>query len=154
MHAMNRRHLLATLAAAPAGLLLAGPALAERPAISAPGGIAIRGADPVAYFTEGRYTPGRPEHALLWRGAVWHFDREETMAEFERNPNAYSPQFGGYCAYAMSHGIISQGDPRIFLVDRGALYLCNSTFAMARFRRDVPGRLAAALLNWPAVLGG
>jgi hypothetical protein len=151
---MNRRHLLATLAAAPAGLLLAGPALAERPAIFAPGGIAIGGADPVAYFTEGRYVPGRPEHALLWRGAIWHFHREETLAEFERNPNAYSPQFGGYCAYAMSHGIISQGDPHIFLVDRGALYLCNSSVAMVRFRSDLPAHLAAALANWPAVLGG
>lgn len=149
---MNRRQILATLATAPAALLLAGPALADRPAISAPDGIAIRGADSVAYFTDGGYVPGRPENALLWRGAVWHFDRAETMAEFERNPNAYSPRFGGYCAYAMSHGIISQGDPRIYLVDRGALYLCNSGFAMARFRRDLPRRLAAALGNWPDVL--
>jgi hypothetical protein len=151
---MIRRHFLAALAGAPAAALLAAPARAETPDICAPGGLALRGADPVAYFTEGAYLPGRPDHALMWRGAVWQFDRPDTMMAFEMNPTAFAPQFGGYCAFAMAHGVISTCDPRAFLVRDDALYLCSSPLAMAGFRMDVPGNVVAARANWPAILGG
>jgi hypothetical protein len=150
---MNRRHALAALAAVPAALMLPRAVQAGRPeAICAPDGVALRGADTVAYFTDDMLVHGRSDHALLWRGAVWHFDRAETMTAFEMDPVAYCPQFGGYCALAMSYGMITDSDPRAFLVHDGALYLCSSPLAMARLRRDVPGRLDAARANWPAVL--
>jgi hypothetical protein len=153
--AMNRRHALATLAGAPVATLLPGAVLADPVSpICAPHDLAMRGADVVAYFTDGAHLPGRPEHALKWRGAVWQFDRVETMAAFEMDPLAYSPQFGGYCTLAMSFGMISPCDPDAFLVHDGALYLCSSPLAMIGLRRDIPGRIAAARANWPAVLDG
>jgi hypothetical protein len=152
---MNRRVALATIAAAPAALLLPHAVQAgNTDAICAPSGLALRGADTVAYFSDGTHLQGQADHALMWRGAIWHFDRTETMAAFEMDPLAYCPQFGGYCALAMSYGMISNCDPRAFLVHDGALYLCSSPLAMARLRRDVPGRLAAARANWPAILDG
>jgi hypothetical protein len=152
---MNRRHALATLAGAPVAAMLPRTAVADphRP-VCAPHGVALRGADVVAYFTDGAHLPGRPELALMWRGAVWRFDRVETMAAFEMDPLAFCPQFGGYCTLAMSFGMISPCDPEAFLVHDGALYLCSSPLAMMLLRRDIPGRIAAARANWPAVLDG
>lgn len=152
---LNRRRALATLAGASAAALLPRVAAAEPGnVICAPQGVALRGADVVAYFTEGAHLPGRPDLALMWRGSVWRFGRAETMTAFEMDPLAYVPQFGGYCTLAMSYGQISPCDPNAFLLHDGALYLCSSPLAMMRLQRDVPGRIAAAHANWPAVLDG
>jgi len=138
----------------PAALALPRAAQAGPSPISAPDGLALRGADVVAYVTDGTYLPGRSENALMWRGAVWLFDRTETMAAFEMDPNAFCPQFGGYCAYAMGHGLVNHGDPRSWLAHDGALYLCSSPLALAGFMGDLPRNLAAARANWPAILDG
>jgi hypothetical protein len=151
---MIRRQFIATLAATPLAAALPRPVLAGESPICAKDGLAIGGADAVAYFTDDAYVPGRPDHALMWRGAVWLFDRTETMAAFEMDPTAWCPQFGGYCAYAMSRGIISHSDPSPWLVEDGALYLCTTLLARSLLRRDLPGNLAAARASWPAVLGG
>lgn len=151
---MTRRHVVASFATLTAALAVPGRARADVAEISALDGVAIRGADPVAYFARDGFVPGKREHALLWRGALWLFAQAGSMAAFELDPLAFSPQFGGYCALAMGHGVISQGDPRAFLVQDGALYLCSSPLAMARFREDVPRNVLAARANWPAILGG
>jgi hypothetical protein len=149
---MKRRRLLAALAVAPGTLVLPGPARADLPAISAHDGVAIRGADCVSYFSEGRHRQGLPDLAIRWRGAIWLFSRPETMAAFEMNPTAYSPQFGGYCALAMAFGKLSDGNPDAFLLHEGALYLFASSSALSQAEGDVGSTLAAARANWPAVL--
>jgi hypothetical protein len=148
---LPRRALLAML---PAALVVPQAARAGQPAISAPDGLALRGADPVAYVLDGAHVPGRSDHGLMWRGAVWLFDRTETMTAFEMDPTAYCPDFGGYCAFAMSHGMIVDGDPRAWLLHDGAVYLCSSPLALAGLRRDLAGNIAAARANWPAILDG
>jgi YHS domain-containing protein len=59
-------------------------------------GVAIKGYDPVAYFTEGRAVKGKKEFELKWQGAMWHFSNAANKDKFTDNPQAYAPQYGGF----------------------------------------------------------
>lgn len=142
-------------AAGPVGALpqpLAAAALAVPVArVFAPAGLALNGHDPVAYFVEGRAVPGQPGLALRWRGAVWRFASPANLAAFEANPTAYAPQFGGYCAYAMSRGAALPGDPQAFAVLDGRLYLAHNREVLRLFAADPGPVIEAALRLWPAL---
>lgn len=126
---------------------------AEGRSVAAVQGLAIGGYDPVAYFTEGRAVPGRQDHALKWRGAVWLFVSSDTMLAFEMNPRAYAPRFGGYCADALAaEGRLTPGDPRLFVIDDGRLYLLGSAAARDRWRHDADALAEQAQAHWPGVL--
>jgi YHS domain-containing protein len=60
------------------------------------GGVAIKGYDPVAYFTEGKPLEGKAEFEVEWKGAKWRFASAEHLAMFKADPEAYAPQYGGY----------------------------------------------------------
>lgn len=62
-------------------------------------GKAIRGYDPVAFFTEFKPVKGKDSLAFEWNGATWNFSTEKNLNQFKTNPEMYAPQFGGYCAY-------------------------------------------------------
>ncbi len=147
----RRSLLLAALAIPVAGTILR-PALAREPEVFATGGIAISGYDPVAYFTEGLAVKGSPEHALVWRGATWHFASPATMERFEMNPHAYAPRYGGYCAYGMTKGTVAPTAPDAFALSGGRLYLTYSTEVLAIWSADVEGNVARADAYWPTVL--
>jgi hypothetical protein len=149
----TRRSLLAALGAAPLALALARPALAQTAPVYAENGIAIDGTDPVAYFTEGRPVAGRPEHALMWRGATWRFVSEENRAAFEADPEAHAPQYGGWCAWAVAEGYTASTMPDAWRIVDGKLYLNFSRGVQRRWERDIPGNIARADANWPGVLG-
>lgn len=153
-NAMNRRRILGTMSLLPLAMLSPRSAWAAFPPVCSADGIAIGGADPVCYFTEGGYVPGRPEHATLWRGAFWRFSGRTTQTLFEMNPLAYCPQFGGYCTQAVAGGKLADGDPTMFLLHAGAVFFCMSRFELGRMQRDIDATIAAARRNWPAVLGG
>jgi hypothetical protein len=149
----DRRRLILTALAAPALALLPRAARAETPEIFAPDGVALGGTDPVAYFTEGRPVRGRPEHALIWRGATWHFASAANRAAFEADPRAHAPQFGGWCAWAVAEGYTAPTDPGAWAIEGGRLYLNFDRRVQRRWERDIPGHIARAEANWPAVLG-
>ncbi len=111
-------------------------------------GIAIEGADPVAYFTDGQYVQGSPEFAYDWEGASWHFASEENRAAFAENPDKYAPQYGGWCAYAAARGALAPIDPEAWTVYEGKLYLNFNKRVRARWKTDIPGEIARADTNW------
>lgn len=151
---LTRRTLLtAAVAAAPAAAFLTRPAMAAEPEVFSEGGIAIRGADPVAFFTEGAPVTGSPDHALMWNGTTWHFASAENMELFIADPSAYAPQYGGYCAFAMASGYIASTVPEAWTVHEGKLYLNYSTSIRGRWERDIPGNIEKADANWPTALG-
>ena len=59
-------------------------------------GVAIKGYDPVAYFTEEKPVRGREEFSFEWKGARWLFASKEHRDLFEKDPEKYAPQYGGY----------------------------------------------------------
>ena len=147
---LTRRTALGLIAATP---LFARPAFAASPEVFAIDGVAIRGADPVAFFTEGAPVIGSADHALMWKGAAWHFTSAENMAKFEADPAAYAPQYGGYCAFAASKGAVATTVPEAWTVYEDKLYLNYSTNVRSIWLQDVPGNIALADGNWPGILG-
>lgn len=116
------------------------------------GGVAVKGYDPVAYFVEGKPVKGSGKYAHKWMGAKWHFSSAENRDSFAKNPEKYAPQYGGYCAYAVSQGATADIDPHVWKIVNGKLYLNLSPSVGRIWRRDIPGYIALADKNWPAVL--
>ncbi len=146
---LTRRQLITSLALTP---VLASPALAAKPEVYAENGIAIDGTDAVAYFTQGEPVTGSAAHSIMWKGAEWRFSSAENLALFEANPDAYAPQYGGYCAWAVSEGSIASTVPEAWAIENGKLYLNFSRRIQRRWNRDIPGNIARGDANWPDVL--
>ncbi|NJN31270.1 MAG: YHS domain-containing protein [Synechococcales cyanobacterium RM1_1_8] len=115
-------------------------------------GIAIRGADPVAYFMAAAYVPGSSEFTHDWQGATWQFSSAENRDAFAANPEAYAPQYGGFCAYAVSQGSTAPVEPEAWKIVDGKLYLNLNKKIQQRWEQDIPGYIASANQNWPGVL--
>lgn len=129
-------------------LLAAGAALALEP-IYAQRGVAIRGYDPVAYFTETRPVQGVQAHTLQWNGAQWRFASQNNLEAFRKNPTRYAPQYGGYCAWAVSNNYTASTDPHAWTVVDGKLYLNYSLRVRARWSQNIPRRIKQGDANWP-----
>jgi len=149
---ISRRSLLAAAAAAPAAAMFARPAMAASPPVFIHSGVAIRGADPVAFFTEGDAVTGSAEHALDWGEATWHFASSQNLEAFVNDPEAYAPQYGGYCAFALSRGSIATSVPEAWTIHEGKLYLNYSINVRQVWSEDIPGNIRKADANWPGVL--
>lgn len=145
----NRRRILIALP-----LLAVFPHLtfAKTPAVYAEDGVAVDGTDVVAYFTEGRPVAGKAAFSHDWNGATWWFSSAANRDAFAANPEAYAPQYGGYCAYAVSEGYTASTTPKAWRVEDGKLYLNYSRRVQRIWERDIPGRITRADANWPAVL--
>jgi YHS domain-containing protein len=115
-------------------------------------GVAINGYDPVAYFTDAEPVAGDEAITTEWNGAVWRFASEDNKAAFVANPEKYAPQYGGYCAWAVSKGYTAKTDPRAWSVVDGKLYLNYSPGVQTQWKQDVPGNIAKGDANWPKVL--
>jgi hypothetical protein len=143
------------LAVATLTLLAAGcVGTAERtaiPAVNAEGGLAVKGYDPVAYFTSGKPTPGSDRFTADWEGARYRFASAENRDRFIAAPETYAPQYGGYCAYAISINRIADIDPDEWAVVDGKLYLNNNAVAQALWSVDRRGSIAAGDQYWAAV---
>ena len=109
---------------------------------------AIRGFDAVAYHTEQRPVKGDPAHAFTYNDAVWHFSSEQNLAMFSEHPERYAPQYGGYCAYAMSNGWVVSTDPDAWHIRGDKLYLNYSLGVRKTWLKDVPGYVAEADNHW------
>ena len=130
-------------------VLVTSAASAIEPVFSTTFGGAIRGYDPVAYFTEGRPVEGTSAHRYEWKGAAWSFASAANRAAFEADPEKYAPRYGGYCAWAVSQGYTASIDPEAWRIVDGALYLNYSLDVQERWAKDIPGNIARAEANWP-----
>lgn len=149
----TRRSVIALLASAPALFALGQPVFASsKPPVFQKDGVAINGFDPVAYFTQSAPVEGSSEYTVDYMGAEFRFATAENADLFKANPEAYAPQYGGYCAYAVSKGGTAKTDPDAWTVYDGKLYLNFNRTVRGIWGRDIPGNIAKADANWPDVL--
>jgi len=148
------RRSVAKLFCALALTLAANPAAALDPVYSNWRDLAIRGTDPVAYFTEGRPVEGSSEHSLEYLEATWYFASAANKAAFEADPEKYTPQFGGYCAWAVSQGYTASVDPEAWTIVDDKLYLNYSKKVMKTWLADRDSLIAKANKNWPGLRDG
>ncbi len=135
-----------------AALLFSLPALAAKDQVFFTEAGAIRGYDPVAYFTEKRPVKGDPGITHSWNGATWYFSNQESRAVFVSAPEKYAPAYGGYCAYAVANGYTATTDPDAWSVVNGRLYLNFSQGVKQRWEKNISGYIKKADVNWPEVL--
>ena len=114
-------------------------------------GLALRGYDPVSYFTTNKPQPGVAAHAHTYKGSTFHFATEENRKLFAADPGKYAPQFGGFCAFGASRGYKVSTQPDAFAVVNGKLYLNYNTDIRKQWQSDVPGNIAKAEATWPEV---
>ncbi len=131
-----------------------GKAQAVEPIYSSFLGGAINGYDPVAYFTEGKPVKGKREFQFKWMGATWSFASAENRDRFQKDPEKYAPQYGGYCAWAVSHGYTASINPDVWKIVDGRLYLNYNRSVQRKWERDIPGHIAKGNQNWPNILKG
>jgi YHS domain-containing protein len=114
--------------------------------------LAAGGYDVTAYFTDGKPVRGSAKHELMLHGVTWRFASEDNKARFQVNPAAYAPQFGGYCAWAVSQGYLASGDPEQWKVVDGKLYLNFNARAKELWEADQADAIKRGHANWPTVL--
>jgi len=147
-----RRRIFITVFALGAALFFACSSQAVPPVNVTEEGVAIKGYDPVAYFTRGEPAEGSAEFEYEWQGARWRFTSAEHMEIFKAEPEKYAPQYGGYCAYAVSRGTTADIDPYAWTIVNGKLYLNLNKGVRRVWEKDIPGNIRKADENWPAVL--
>lgn len=114
--------------------------------------VAVGGYDVVAYFTDGRPMRGSMQHRFTHRGYEYRFASAEHLAAFRADPARYLPQYGGYCAWAVSQGYTASGDPTNWRVVNGRLYLNYNDEIQRRWEQDIAGHIRRGDANWPGVL--
>ena len=130
------------------------PVLALDPIFTNFFGHAIRGYDPVAYFKEGKPVEGDSDFQYEWKDAKWYFASQENLDMFVQSPESYAPQYGGYCAWAVSQGYTASIDPEAWTIHEGKLYLNYSKGVQKQWLQDVPGNIIKGDKNWPELLEG
>jgi YHS domain-containing protein len=115
-------------------------------------GVGIQGHDPVAYFTDNRAVKGDAQFQSKVGGVTYYFASAENKAAFDANPAKYEPQFGGFCAWAVSQSYTAPIDPNAFHIVNGRLLLQYSLKVRKDFSADTEGNLKKADSNWPSIV--
>lgn len=115
-------------------------------------GIAIKGYDPVAYFTMNQPLKGSKEFSVDWNGATWRFANQDHLDLFRAQPEKYAPQYGGYCAWAVSQNKTASIDPDAWKIVDGKLYLNYSLDIQETWEADTDGNIKKADANWPNLI--
>ena len=132
-----------------AGTALAGSQVA--PLNTDKKGLALHGYDAVSYFEQDKPQPGSETFAYTFMGATWRFVSAENRKQFAQNHEMYLPQFGGYCAKAVSENDTADVDPLAYKIVNGKLYLNYDLKVQKLWEKDIPGRIAKAEVNWPGL---
>ncbi len=114
-------------------------------------GLAIRGYDPVAYFTVGKPTKGEAGFSAKHDGATYRFASAANRDAFVKDPAKYVPAFGGFCAMGAVFEKKLDGDPGLWRIVDGKLYLNVGEPAQKRWLEDIPGNITKAGRNWPNI---
>ena len=114
--------------------------------------LAVSGYDPVAYFQEGKPVRGNDRFTVTWNGATWRFASAANQDKFRADPKKFAPQYGGYCAWAVSQGYTASTDPEAWHIANGKLYLNYSKSVQSQWQQDIPGNIKKGDANWPDVL--
>ncbi len=134
------------------------PAVAQRPEIHQSGlaefgsDLAVGGYDAVAYHTQSLAVPGNPNYRVSWKDAEWRFASAENRDLFVKAPETYAPQFGGYCAFTVAYGSTAPGNPKVFTLANGKLYLNLNTSVQATWVQDQQSLIKRAEANWPQLI--
>lgn len=116
-------------------------------------GFALSGFDPVAYHTRSKPSPGKEGLEHRWGGAVWQFINTGNRDAFAAHPKIYAPRFAGYDALALSNGIIVKGNPIIWAIYKGRVYLFQDIENLTAWRGSREKITGLAQKKWTRLSG-
>jgi YHS domain-containing protein len=114
----------------------------------------LDGHDVVSYFTEGRHRLGVAAHSSVYKGVTLRFASAEHKSKFDATPEAYFPQFGGFCANGIVYGIPWGGDADTWLIVSGKLYIFGGQGSKKGFELDTAGNIKLAEKYWAQEISG
>ncbi|MEM6739504.1 MAG: YHS domain-containing (seleno)protein [Pseudomonadota bacterium] len=129
-------------------------------AYTAANGFAVSGYDVVAYFDldqapVGSEQPlavaGRSDITADYDGATYAFSSEENRDRFLANPTSFAPQYDGHCAYGVAQGGKVPGNPNLWRILDGKLYLNITKNVVGFWEEDIPGNLQKSEVNWTSI---
>ena len=148
MFGATRRDFLIMVSA----LALAKPAMAEGAGISTgKTGIAIQGYDTRAYWSKGMAEPGSQTFVVTWRDTPWHFASRAEADQFAADHASFAPQFCGFCTIAMSFKKVVDGDPEVWRIFEGGLYLFARPVGGKAFDKGQVEMIAKAQAHWDSL---
>jgi len=115
-------------------------------------GYAIDRYDPVAYFTEGRPVRGSKALTATYKGVKYAFSSKANRARFSADPEKYTPQYGGYCAYGVVHGSKSDIDPEVWEIVDGRLYFLINPGTMSIWKRKKRANISVGNKAWMKII--
>lgn len=135
-------------------LFLAAPLLAQTKTLVNVdrNGVALQGYDPVAFFTDHKPVKGKMEFKSVYHGGTYYFASAEAKADFDKDPAKFEPEFGGFCAFGVSHNKLAKIDPEAFQIVDGHLMLQYSKSVQTEFNKDTQGNLTRARANWSGLV--
>jgi len=112
-------------------------------------GVTLHGHDPVAYFDQGAAVMGSDEHTFEWRDAVWHFSSAGNRQRFVDSPEEFAPQFGNFCAFAVSKGFTADIMADAWHIEGANLYVFADKNVRDEWVATLPdGSLQRSTENW------
>ncbi len=154
---MKLRNLMIVAAALAAPIAVIAPAQADGGVFVGVEGanVAVSGYDTVSYFQgSGKPVKGSAKYKVKYDGAVWHFSSQSNADAFKENPAKFAPQYGGHCAWAMSRGSLAPGDPTLYKVHDGKLYLNFNRDVQSTWLGDIEGFIAKSDPAWTKIPDG
>lgn len=138
----------AVLACGALVLLLAGCSTMNVSDTSRHDNVLLRGFDPVAYFTLNKATPGSPDITARYHGVIVYFANDKHREMFQREPERYFPQYGGFCANGAVYAIYLGGEPETFEIIDRRLFIFGGSRSRAYFMMDRDRNLKLADAYW------
>lgn len=116
--------------------------------------VMLKGADVVAYFTQGKYVQGDARYTSRYDDVTFRFASAEHKALFDAAPQKYQPQYGGFCANGIAYAIPWGGDADSFRMIDGKLYIFGGQGSRDGWDLDVPLNLKRADGYWADEVAG
>lgn len=113
--------------------------------------VAVQGYDVVSYFKDKKPVPGNGNHVAEYEGVTYQFASEKHKEVFLADPEKYIPQYGGWCAFGVAVGKKLVGDPNVWKIVDGRLYLNLDKKIQGMWKKDIPGNIEKAEGNWPKI---
>ena len=112
---------------------------------------AAQGYDVVSYQNAKRPVRGNGHYTAQYNGATYLFSSKANQKTFSSNPEKYAPAYNGFCAFGVSVGKKFIGDPEVWRLVDGKLYLNLDADIQQQWLKDVPGRIAKADKQWSKI---
>lgn len=116
--------------------------------------VMLAGHDVVAYWTLGRHAMGSPQFKSVYQDVTFRFMSAEHKALFDKEPQKYLPQYGGYCANGIVYGIPWGGDADTWRIENGRLFIFGGPGSKAGHELDMAGNTALADRYWRDEVAG